>query len=142
MASKRVRVVTDALQLLIETSVRKLQLRAFQALTTSSPVLTGWFRARWSPGVGAPTPAKGSPSRPVSLDIARTQAAALFADHQQAATLLASGYTLSQGPVFIVNDTPYGVYLNQGTSAQAPAMFVEQALAQAVDATRREIAAQ
>lgn len=122
----------------IERVMRRLQLRAFQALTSATPVLTGFARAGWSPAASAPDP--GPSDRPPGLAVASAQASALFAQHQQAAQALAAGYRLGQGAVFIVNNVRYVFFLNQGTSAQAPAMFVEQAVRAAVDATRREIA--
>lgn len=63
----------------------------------------------------------------------------LLGQHQQASAQIASTYRLAQGVIFIVNNVRYGVFLNRGSSAQAPAMFVEQALATAVRATIREI---
>lgn len=118
--------------------MRRLQLRAFQALTSATPVDTGFARAGWTPSVGAPDP--GPSDRPTKPTVARAQAAALFQSHQQASQLLASNYKLAQGAVFIVNNVRYVVFLNAGSSAQAPALFVEQAVARAVAATRREIA--
>lgn len=120
----------------IERAVRRLALRCFQTLTSVTPVDTGFARAGWSPSVGAPAPGpeKADPG------VAEQQAVALFGAHSDAAKRIASGYRLSQGPVFIVNNVRYVQYLNQGSSAQAPAMFVEQAIATAVEATRRELA--
>lgn len=137
MASRKVRRTITQLGDLVERVMRKLQLRAFQALTTATPVDTGFARAGWTPSVGAPDP--GPSERPAPA-VARAQAVALFQAHQQASQLLASNYKLAQGAVFIVNNVRYVVFLNTGTSAQAPAMFVEQAVAQAVAATRREVA--
>lgn len=36
-------------------------------------------------------------------------------------------YMLGDGPLFVFNDTDYIEYLNNGSSQQAPAMFVEKA---------------
>lgn len=138
MASRRVDVVVVKLLAHIERTMRRLQLRVYQALTSANPVLTGFSRAGWSPSVTAPVP--GPSDRPPVPAVASAQAAALFAQHQQAAAALAAGYRLSQGVVFIVNNVRYTIHLNACTSAQAPAMFVEQAVRVAVDATRREIA--
>ena len=128
--------------------MRRLQLRAYQALTSSSPVRTGFFRSGWSPSTGAPDRSSPSVSRgqaAVGLtqaqrdEITRAQAGVLLGQHQQASAQIASTYRLAQGVIFIVNNVRYGVFLNRGSSAQAPAMFVEQALATAVRATIREI---
>jgi hypothetical protein len=138
--TRRVRVVVDGLGDFVEKAVRKLQLRAFQTLTSATPVDTGFARAGWTPSVGAPDP--GPSERPSDPAVARSQAAALFGAHVQISQGLASSYRLSQGAVFIVNNVRYVGFLNAGTSAQAPALFVERAVATAVAATRREIPGQ
>ena len=146
MASRRRRAVTDALVRHVERVMRRLELRTYQVLTSSSPVKTGFFRAGWSPSTGSPAPgpkapgggARGVPAAELER-IARQQADALFGKHNQAALRIASSYRLRQGVVFIVNAVRYGVFLNRGSSAQAPAMFVEMGLATAVRATAREI---
>ena len=137
MASARARRIDDDLGRHIERTVRRLQLRVHQALVVSTPVLTGYARSGYSPSTGAPDPGPAVPDR--NADVARAQAAKLFAKHKQASELLASGYRLSQGAVFIVNAVHYVRYLNQGTSAQAPALFVEAAIADGLKATRREL---
>lgn len=135
--SERKRVVRD-LNKFLEQAMRRVQLRCYQALTLVSPVDTGFFRAGYSPSIGAPD--RSSPSTPpAAAEAARTQAASLLSSHGQAAEILASVYTLSQGPIFIVNNVTYGVFLNQGSSAQAPAMFVEAAIATAVQAASRDL---
>lgn len=137
MTSRRVRGTISQLGELIERVMRRLQLRAFQALTSATPVDTGFARAGWTPSVGAPDP--GPSERPSKPAVARAQAEALFGSHSRAAELLASSYRLGQGAVFIVNNVRYVVYLNAGSSAQAPALFVERAVATAIAATRREL---
>ena len=117
--------------------MRRLHLRLFQVLTTSTPVLTGFARAGWVPSTGAPTP--GPSEAPSDQTVAEAQAATLFGQNKQVSARIAQGYKLSDGPIFIVNNVAYVVYLNEGTSAQAPAMFVEAGIAQAVAATQREL---
>lgn len=138
MASRRRRAVIKDLETFIERTMRRLQLRCYQALTSASPVDTGFFRAGWSPAIGAPD--RSSPStRPLLRESASAQASALLSSHSQSAQAIASTYRLSRGPVFIVNNVRYGVFLNQGSSAQAPAMFVEQAIAVALQATSADL---
>lgn len=128
-----------AMRSLIERTMRRFQFRCYQVLTSASPVLTGFFRSRWSVETGdRPHKAVG---RPNDAALARSQAESLFSAHRAASEALANGYVLSQGPIFIVNDTEYGIYLNAGSSAQAPAMFVERSVQVAIDATRRELRA-
>lgn len=138
MVSREIRNVLDALGKTVSVSVRQLQLRAFQALTSATPVDTGFARAGWSPSVGAPDP--GPEDRPSDPQVASAQASALFAAHAAAAQAIArSGANLRGQPVFLVNPVRYLEFLNQGTSAQAPAMFVERALATALIATQRDL---
>lgn len=123
---------------ILEREVRKLTLRAWQALTSATPVDTGFARAGWSPSVGSPDP---GPEKPDGSQRGprQAQAAALFSQNGSKASSIASSYSLGQGTVFIVNNVRYVRFLNEGSSAQAPAMFVERALATAVAATRRAL---
>lgn len=136
MTSRKARTAAE-LGALLERVMRRLQLRAFQALTSATPVDTGFARAGWTPSVGAPDP--GPSERPSEPTVARAQADALFAAHSKQAQELAASYRLGQGAVFIVNNVRYVVFLNAGSSAQAPALFVERAVATAIAATRREL---
>ena len=72
-------------------------------------------------------------------EIAESQGATLFSQHNQAAQALAGGYKLRQGQVFIWNPVFYVVFLNQGSSAQAPKRFIDRAIAKAVRATQAEV---
>lgn len=140
MASRGRRQVGRELEAFVEKSIRRLQIRCYQALTSASPVDTGFFRAGWSPSAGAPD--RSSPDAPANrADRAATtaQAAALLSSHATASEELARSFKLSQGAVWIVNNVRYGVYLNEGSSAQAPAMFVEMAIATAIRQTRAEL---
>ncbi len=137
MASRRIRRVEDELNRFVEKVMRRLVFRVYQALEVSTPVDTGFARSKWTPTTGAPESSLSD--RPRDESVARAQAAALLAQNKATAAALASGYTLSMGPIFIVNGAKYLVYLNQGTSAQAPAMFVEQAIATGIARTRQEL---
>ena len=138
----------DDLNKFVEQAVRKLVLRTWQALTTATPVKTGFARAGWIPTSGAPEPGpeESGASRAKGItkkereSLARLQATALFSKSSQLVQTIAKGYTLKQGPVFIVNNVRYVVFLNEGSSAQAPAMFVESSISLAVAATLRDLA--
>jgi len=125
---------------LVEKAVRSLALRAYQALLAASPVDTGFFRAGWTASVGAPDRAGPElPATPSDRDTTVAQASGLLATRQGQAAAVAGGYKVGQGPAFIVNNVRYGVYLNEGSSAQAPARFVELAILEAVAATKRDL---
>ncbi len=123
-------------QRLIERVMGRLQLRMHQALVAASPVDTGFFRSRWQPVTGRlPSPE----DRPTPRVVAVASAVAALSKNRTVAQALASGYRLSMGPVRVVNPTTYGPFLNQGSSAQAPARFVERAVLSAIRATAREV---
>ena len=136
MAKKDIDRINVALGKSIEQAVKKLTARCFQALVSATPVDTGFARAGWSPSTGNPAP--GPSNLPSPRSAAETLAQSLLAQHGQAAQAIESGYKLPQGVVFIVNPVHYVQYLNAGTSAQAPALFVENAITTAVKATQLE----
>jgi hypothetical protein len=116
--------------------VGQLTFRIWQALTFANPVDTGYSRAGWTPVVGRQRPAiRGDrPDRAA----ARARAAAVLSQNQARANRIASRYRLRQGIVYITNAVSYVRFLNMGTSAQAPAMFVEQAVRAGIAAARRD----
>lgn len=136
MASENRRKLDRIIEGYIERAMRQVQLRAFQSLTSATPVDTGFARAGWSPSTGAPEP---GPSNAKSRELALAQAAELFGKHSKAAEALKSGYKLKQGPIFIVNAVVYVPRLNDGYSAQAPSNFIQQAIRQAIAATKRDL---
>lgn len=136
-SSRQPRRVSDELRALIERAMRRLTFRVFQALTSANPVDTGFSRAGWIPSTQAPAP--GPSTRPTVRSDAEALAARLFAKHSDAARAIRDGYKLQSGAVYIVNNVGYVIYLNQGTSAQAPAMFIERAIQTAIAETQREL---
>lgn len=136
MAARRRQLVIKDLERFVEKNVARLQLRLFQILVSATPVDTGFARAGWSPAAGTPKP---GPDTPESRETGIAQAQSLFATHQVAAQQIAQSYRLQQGPVFITNNVRYITFLNQGSSAQAPAQFVEASIVTAVRATQAEI---
>jgi hypothetical protein len=79
-----------------------------------TPVKTGFARSNWLIGIGGPRGSTvGSPSAVASLS---SPAKAL------------AGYTLRHGNVYITNNVSYIVDLNDGSSRQAPAAFVQRAI--------------
>lgn len=94
----------------IERDIRKLIVRADQAIVSRTPVDTGRARANWfldfggfsaktTSGVGAPSTTRGAT------------------------------WTITSGNVFIHNSVEYIVYLDEGSSAQAPQGIVDPAFA-------------
>ncbi len=118
----------DRLQLklvaLIERAAKGLILeinRELRRRGTGTPVDTGHARASWIPAVGAPTL-----SEPVGSDSSLASAG----------TAQVMGFKLGQGMLYLSNVAPYIGRLNNGWSAQAPALFVERAIATGIATVR------
>ncbi len=127
MADRQVRAIVRGLDRLTERVVTKLTLDVTANLIETTPVDTGWARANWLPSIGQPT----------IKDLPRTkpgdsQAVAGAVAEQNGATARLLAYTLKEGRVFVTNNVPYILSLNDGTSKKAPPGFVQQAIARAV----------
>ena len=125
MASPELRIVVQALDRTIELVIKKLVLDIVANLQAQpqqggTPVDTGWARANWIPKIGSPrTSPAGSPEN-------------LPSDSATGVAEVVLGYKVIRGPVFISNNVPYIVRLNEGHSGQAPRGFVQNAIAKAV----------
>lgn len=122
--ANEVRIVIDRLEDVTGQIIAKLAVNTTAELIERTPVDTGWARANWVPGVGAPPP---SASTPTDRD-SRQSAASGRAGAQQAGIASVLGYKVGRGSVFISNGVPYVVVLNEGSSTQAPAGFVQAAI--------------
>ena len=96
-----------------------------------TPVDTGHARANWVASIGAPVEEEqgtrperllGKLSHPVSTEAA-----------ERGIAEVATQYKLEKGRVFISNNVPYILALNEGHSQQAPAGFVQLAIAKAIE---------
>lgn len=123
-AHTNIRVVLRGLKEFTERVVRVIVLDATANLIEDTPVDTGWARANWIPSIGAP------PSQPAGSP---TDVGAARAAQQQGVAQIAVGYTLEQGNVNITNNVSYIRPLNEGSSSKAPAMFVQSAIARALN---------
>ena len=99
-----------------------------------TPVDTGWARANWVPSIGVSFDMDLRGVTPDASDVARA------GGQQEAGIASLLGYTIELGEVFISNNVPYIVRLNDGSSTQAPAMFVETAIERGVRGTLERIA--
>jgi hypothetical protein len=104
----------------IETAIA-----ANQAVVSATPVDTGRARANWQASIGTPI-----------------QEATDDTDQSGASTVAANNAVISRRQpdqtVFISNNVDYIETLNQGSSAQAPANFVELAVQQAISFLKRK----
>lgn len=103
----------------IERAAKALIIEIARELKRSTPVDTGHARANWIPSIGSPNTAEDS-------------SGALA----QAGAALVAAYKLSSGKLFVTNVVPYIRRLNEGSSTQAPALFVESAVKRAVATIR------
>ncbi len=124
VAQNNIRVVLRGLKGFTERLVRVIVLDATANLIEDTPVDTGWARANWIPSIGAP------PSEPAG---SREDVSSARAAQQQGVASIAVGYTLEQGNVSITNNVRYIRPLNEGSSSKAPAMFVQSAIARALN---------
>ncbi len=105
---------------LIERTAKALILEVNRELRRSgigTPVDTGHARAAWIPAVGAPNLVE-----PIGADSSLASAGAAQV----------MGFKLGMGMLYLSNVAPYIERLNAGWSQQAPALFVEAAIARAL----------
>lgn len=123
---QQIKVIFDQVNNFTERAVKKLVLDIVANLQVATPVDTGWARANWIPGIGGASnsPAPRPPGGAGTSSAANRQASAIAS--------IATSYSLSQGEVFIVNNVPYILRLNEGSSRQAPSGFVQRAITKAV----------
>jgi hypothetical protein len=131
MRSPQVSVVVQSLTLFVERIIKKIALDITANLVRApseggTPVDTGWARANWIPRIGEPV------SGPVGT---REQAEAgnvNTAEQGAGVVSVAATYKLEQGKVYVSNAVPYIVNLNEGSSRQAPAGFIQANVEKAV----------
>ena len=118
MASRQVRVVADALRKDASRVVREVAIGLHGRLVEDTPVDTGFAQNNWVPQVGSAFEGTAG---------TRADAEAGRLDRGPAAAGLAevARYDVSQGDVHVTNNVDYIEKLNAGSSAQAPAAFVQ-----------------
>jgi hypothetical protein len=108
---------------------RKVALTIDQTVVLETPVDKGRARANWIASSGAP---EGGERIQVGDGISAGDAANLAIDQARAAI------SRAVGDIFISNNVPYIVPLNNGHSAQAPAGMVERAVQAGLAVARTE----
>jgi hypothetical protein len=114
--------------------VRMAFLKIDQAVVLATPVDKGTARSNWLPGFDNPVSGQREafvPGTGGSTGGANAQAA------MNAAKELADGYDGDQHKsLHLTNNLPYIARLNEGSSTQAPELFVETAVGTAVGSVR------
>lgn len=121
----QIRFIVGDLGRFSEREIIRLSLEVTANLIEATPVDTGWARANWVPSIGAGFEVQvgngGDAGQRASMRRRQAQGKAELA-----------GYRLSRGPIFVTNNVPYIQKLNEGSSQQAPAGYVQQAIARAI----------
>ena len=113
--------VIDELEKFTSRSAAVLTRRMVRNLVAATPKKTGWAASNWLPSLG------GTLRGPVG-----SKQAVTFGP-QIAGMGEVSNYRITRTyPPVIVNDVPYIEILNYGSSIQAPPLFIESAIQQAI----------
>jgi len=113
---------------------KKAALAVDQAVVLGTPVDTGTARSNWIVSLEEPTGRTQEAYKPLEGgDMSETGNAKAAIAQAKAAI---NGSKPGQD-IHITNNLPYIVPLNEGSSAQAPAAFVEEAVSAGVNAVRR-----
>lgn len=124
----QVRQIIAELDNFTEFRIRQLTAEVTSLLIETTPVDTGWARANWVPNFSSPSVDR----RELSREEQASELPSAQARQQGGIARVVAGYTLARGEVFISNGVPYITRLNDGSSRQAPAMFVQTAIRRAV----------
>lgn len=125
MTSRAVKVVVRDLNGFVERTVQRIALNVVANLQEDTPVDTGWARANWIPEIG--TPFEGTAGTREAAESGNVD----VATQQFGIAKVATAYKLGP-PIYITNNVPYIERLNEGSSSQAPAAFVQAAILRAV----------
>lgn len=106
----------------VNFAVRKAAIAGDQVLTTQTPVDTGRAASNWIASIGAPdTGESGPPFDPFSA---------------HTANIGIIGRRQNEQTIFLSNNVDYIVFLDQGSSAQAPNGMTTRAIAEILNVIR------
>ena len=139
----QITVIVNSLEGFIDRIIRKLTLDIVANLVLpgtegGTPVDTGWARANWVPSVAQPYKTEDviNPKERVgaggTTDSVKAEVLAREQVQQTGVAVVAATYSTKKGPAYITNNVPYIIRLNEGSSSQAPAGFVQAAVAKAI----------
>ena len=125
----QLRIVVNALNKFAEKHIKIIVLDAVANLVEDTPRKTGWARANWIPGIGVSPKVDGTPP---AEEASAGGVASRSQQREQGIATVAATYTLDKGKVYITNSVPYITKLNEGSSKQAPAGFVQSSILRAI----------
>ena len=129
----RITEIADGVERNADQMMRKTVITVASAVALRTPVDTGRARANWRTNVGGPLTSQVSGFPKGKKGSTGAQAAGQAASDAAAKM----GSYRNGSPVFISNNLPYIGRLNAGSSKQAPAGFVESAIAAGLNAIRK-----
>ncbi len=122
--ARKMRIIGDRLEMNVNSAVKKVVIAVDQAVVLGTPVDKGPARSNWQVSLGqAKTDVISAYAPGNKLGVSESANAQGALDQGRAAV---AGRQEGQD-VYISNNIPYIGKLNDGSSAQAPANFVEQA---------------
>ena len=125
MANKNVNKVITSLSEFTQELVQRVALRITANLQEDTPVDTGWARSNWVPSIGDPYRGlAGNKEGDVTLLDPSVS--------EMGKARVATSYKLADGAIFISNNVPYILALNEGHSTQAPRAFVQADILKAI----------
>lgn len=123
----QIRAIVRGLERVTERVVTKITLDVTANLVETTPVDIGWARANWVPAIGAPVVQDRGDVPATAQNVA-----SMAGEQQRALAGIVTDYRLGRGAVFVANNVHYILRLNDGSSTQAPAGFVQRAVQKAV----------
>jgi len=110
--------------------IKGLAIQAVAHISDRMPVDLGWAKANTYPALGLdPPPPALTPETVTALEVAAAQSAQQVAI---ASLLTASAEDLARLGASVVNPVEYVLYLNDGSSTQAPANFIQDSVDAAI----------
>lgn len=129
---RRMRARGRQLRVGVDKIVRTVAIVADRELVLATPVDTGRARSNWVVSLGSPA------ELPIEAYVPGSKGSTSGANSQAATNQAQEEINRRQTEqdVYISNNVDYIEHLNNGSSAQAPAGFVQAAIKRAVDAVR------
>jgi len=116
--------IAEELQLTAQSAVRDVAIGIIVKLLEATPIDTGWAVTNWIMSTGSPWTLTVGTKESISPSV------------QEASISRIQSYNLRQGKVYISNNVPYIIALNDGSSKQAPSNFIPTAILQALATIR------
>ena len=127
---KAITRISNQVDLNVPKAVRKAALVADQVLVITTPVQTGFARSRWTVSIGGPIGPENGPEERIDLGEEIATVIALSQGEDEIKKYR------GKGSIFITNPLEYVIYLESGTSDQAPNGMMDEARNAAQDVLR------